>query len=628
MLEAKTLNLFCGFVTLKGERPVEKFKGRSPLKGYDEIKNQESFGAVLAKDTVAVEIADDMESEIMSGILVGQGVKCRIYKKPDGKGRLFIFKNSKRRITRNYHNTAIAAGIRANVKTGSVPSYIPLKVDGCEYTIEFDSPEYDTIPCILQPIRWNGNIDSFQSGSDRNQKLFEYIKAMQRAKLSIDEIRDCIDILNSCLLTDPFTDKDVQQAIQRDEIQIETFFIDRKFQFDKFALWTIDRKNIVRIEGELYCFNGKYYEPGAEAIEKAMVDYISNLPDRQRKEVLKYMMLKVEIKEQSPARYIAFNNGVYDIVTHTMQPHTPNFIITNLIPWNYNPGAYSEIMDNALNDWSCNNSAVRSLIEELIGYCLYRANDFEKSFILTGDGANGKSTFLDCVRALLGGKNCCSLDLSELGDRFSTVRLKAMLANIGDDIEASFLTEKQLAKFKKLVSGNVVSAERKGVDGEDMRSYAKLIFSANEVPKMQNFGKPLRRRLVVIPFDANFGDSNDPYLKYKLCEREAMEYLITLAVAALERILKNRSFTKTDKSEELLNELEVESNSVAAFCEAIGEADVLGRSPRNCHNWYTSFCEERGLLPVSQTTFTKRVCSRYHLKTENINKERIFVEKK
>ena len=59
-------------------------------------------------------------------------------------------------------------------------------------------------------------------------------------------------------------------------------------------------------------------------------------------------------------------------------------------------------MDKTLNKISCDDKQLRMLIEEMVGYCLFRRNELGKCFILTGSGANGKSTLLDVIKRLIG----------------------------------------------------------------------------------------------------------------------------------------------------------------------------------------------------------------------------------
>ena len=232
-----------------------------------------------------------------------------------------------------------------------------------------------------------------------------------------------------------------------------------------------------------------------------MLQVIPSIKANQRTEVLKYLEVKIPDDEDvvTQEKLIAFKNGVLDLLTGDLLPFSPEYVITNKIPWDYNPTAYDELMDRTLDRISCNDPDIRNLLEECAGYCLYRKNDLETSFILTGEGANGKSTFLESLECMLGQGNVSNLDIAELDDRFSTVMLAGKLANIGDDISNDFLQGKTLAVFKKIVSANSIKAENKGQDVFFFKPYTKLLFSANTVPRMQSKGLgAIKRRLVII----------------------------------------------------------------------------------------------------------------------------------
>lgn len=207
-------------------------------------------------------------------------------------------------------------------------------------------------------------------------------------------------------------------------------------------------------------------------------------------------------------------------------------------------------------------------MEECIGYCFYRRNELGKAFILTGDKSNGKSTFLDCVKAILGDENISALDLKELGDRFSTSMMFGKLANIGDDIGDDFLQGSQVAMFKKVVTGNRIKAERKGQDPFEFNPYIKMLFSANDIPRMKDKTGAVLRRLVIIPFNAQFSKNDpdyDPYIKYKLICQESLEYLIALGMQGLKRVLTNQEFTKSEKVDKQVKDYEEENNPIIAF---------------------------------------------------------------
>ena len=106
--------------------------------------------------------------------------------------------------------------------------------------------------------------------------------------------------------------------------------------------------------------------------------------------------------------------------------------MNNQIPFDYDPNAKCDLLDKTLDKVCCYDPQIRTLLEEMIGYSLYRKNSMQSCFILTGEGSNGKSTILNLIKRLLGKANYTSLDLRELEDTFKPAELYQKLANIGD----------------------------------------------------------------------------------------------------------------------------------------------------------------------------------------------------
>ena len=70
--------------------------------------------------------------------------------------------------------------------------------------------------------------------------------------------------------------------------------------------------------------------------------------------------------------------------------------------------SYHEITDKTFNKL-VNDHELRNLFEEILGYTLFRRNEYGKFFILTGGGSNGKSSFLKILRSLVGDTNTSSV---------------------------------------------------------------------------------------------------------------------------------------------------------------------------------------------------------------------------
>ena len=341
-----------------------------------------------------------------------------------------------------------------------------------------------------------------------------------------------------------------------------------------------------------------------------MIEKIPTLTAQRRTEVMKYLDLICEDVEQSEANYIAFKNGIYDIVTDELIPYTPDIILTNRINHNYNDNAYDKLADTTLDKLSCNDNEVRALLEECIGYCFYRRNELGKAFILTGDKANGKSTFLDLIKYILGDGNISALDLRELGDRFSTAMLFGKLANVGDDIGDEFMQGSAVSIFKKIVTGNRVKAEQKGKDPFEFNPYVKLLFSANDMPRMRDKTGAVLRRLVMIPFNATFtkeDEDYDPYIKYKLIAEDSIEYLILLGIQGLKRVLHNNEFTVSQKVTNVLTEYEEENNPVIAFINEVGVDAIVNQPTNDVYLRYSVFCSQSQLQALSKIAFSKSI---------------------
>lgn len=600
--------LYKGFIETKGKASIEKLKNRTKWKTYDEVKNLNGFGGVLSDDTILIDIDDSEQSEILMNIVEEYQLDCKVI--CTSRGKHFLFKNHS--ITRNRTHIQLAVGLTADIKVGSKLSYEVIKIDGeerfCEWDIE-EGGKYQEVPKWLFPVKATADFIDMDAGDGRNQALFNYILTLTANDFTVEETRECIRILNKFVLKQSLGDDELEVILRDEAFQKPVFFLGSTFLFDKFAVYLKNMYHIVIINNQLHVYKEGVYTSAYKDIEKAMIDVIPNLKDVQRKEVFKYLMLICDEKEQSDANLIAFNNGVYDLVTGELKPFSTDIVITNKIPWDYKPDAYSELADSTLNKLACGDAAIRALLEECIGYCFYRRNELGKAFILTGDKSNGKSTFLDCVKAILGDRNISALDLKELGDRFNTSMMFGKLANIGDDIGDDFLQGSQVSVFKKIVTGNRIKAERKGQDPFEFNPFIKLLFSANDIPRMKDKTGAVRRRLVIIPFNATFTRADPDYdvnIKYKLIQQDSVEYLIRLGITGLDRVRKNQGFTSSDKVQHQLDEYEEENNPILAFIRNTGKEMIINQPTNEVYKRYQVFMADNGFtLPVSNIVFSK-----------------------
>ena len=627
------LSLYKGYVPTSGKKATMPFKDRdaSDLLTLAEAQKFTEYAGILADDTVLIDIDDGDQATIMLNIVKTKELKCKVL--ATTRGAHFLFKTDKP--MQNRTHCKLGVGLTADIKGGGRASYEVLKFDGKEREVLYDAQPYQTLPKYLNPIKSNMNLLNMVEGEGRNNALFSYILPLQQNEFNMEECRECIRVINDFVLGEPLSEEELAVVIRDGAFNKPTFFTSKgTFLFDKFAKYLKQAENIIKINGKLYIYRNGIYECGDEEIEAAMIEHIPTLGRAKRQEVLAYLSLLVK-KESSiaDANLIAFKNGVLNIADDTFTDFSPEYVITNKIPHNYNPEAKSDLLDGVMWKLACGDENVYSLLYQAIGYCFYRRNELRKSFFLLGEKRNGKSTFLDMVGTLLGEDNTANLDLCEIGDRFRTAELTGKLANIGDDINDEWVSN--TAIFKKVVSGDTVTAERKGKDPFKLRSFAKFFFSANSLPRLGR-GKDssaVLDRLVVIPFDAKFSKNDpdyDPFIKYKLRSEEVMEALIAKAVPALRDVLIDQEFSHCERVEANLAEFEKSNNPVLEFFEELDEADYLNEPVKVVYQRYTTFCLSNNLQAMSAIEFQKQMKKQFNLIVKTVELEgkkvRIYVE--
>lgn len=627
---------FKGYIKTKNKKAIEKFTGGQNLKSLEQVQNLSEYAGVLAADAILIDIDDAEQAEILMNIVEHFQLNCRVYQTTRGKH--FLFKNSK--IENCKTHCTLACGLTADIKSGFKDSYEVLKFGGQERFIEWDvepGQEYEEVPKWLFPVKTDTKFLAMKKGDGRNQAVFNYILTLQANDFSIKEARQTIQILNQFVLKEPLSDEELKVIVRDDAFKKPVFYKGAVFLFDKFATYMKNNNHIIRINNQLHIYQDGIYISGQTNIEAEMIHHIPQLSRSRRREVYDY--LDVLIRDNTPmedAHLIAFRNGVLNIYDDSFTPLSPDHIITNKIDWDYNPNGYDELTDKTLNKIACNDKNIRALLEEAVGFTLFRRNELGKAFILTGTGSNGKSTFLNMLRHMLGKRNVSSLDLKKLSDRFSTVMLFGKMANIGDDISDEFVVDSSI--FKKIVTGETIDAEQKGQPKFEFEPYVKLFFSANNIPRM---GKgrdsaAILRRLVIIPFDAKFSATDDDYIPFigdKLKSQAAMEYLIALGVQGLKRVLATKQFTASEKVQKELDEYEESNNPVLGFireCEA--EDFQIENNPTNsAYRRYTEYCLANNLNAMSNIEFSKQINRLLDLQIVNrkINgkKHRVFIAK-
>ena len=623
------MNLFKGYIPSMSKVPM------SPIKGGDYLVEPPTNGdyvGVLKENIIQLDFDTEDETEKVLKVVAEYKLKCDVLKTTRGVHLYFINDDHTKSQSVGIFN---AMGLKCDIGLGNKDRVIPLRttktliktktVDGVIHEVEEKIvtqrewlqtyTELEVIPPYLRPF---GKFDyGFSKTESRNQTLFDYILQMQARGYSREDVRRTIKVINKYMLYEPLSDREIDVITRDDAFSEEIFYTEKgRFLHHVFGDYMLANSNIILIDQQVHIYtNSGLYSNDTFDFEKQMLDKIPSLKDVHRKEVYKYITLKVKRKGAfAPAKYIGLRDTILDLETMTQIPYTPDLIIANRLDYGYNPTAYNATMDKTLDKVSCGDAQIRSLIEEMIGYSLYSANTMQKAFILTGEGSNGKSTMLDVIKKLLGKANYSSLEMHDLEDAYRPAEMYNKLANIGDDISNKYMNNSSI--FKKAVTGESFMVAKKYGQPFELESYATQIFCANDLPQVNDKSDGFSRRILIVPFNATFSNDDadfDPFVMDKLIEEDALEYLLKLAVDGLKRVIVNRKFSKSDASENEMMEYNILNNNVLEWMRDVELFEIENHSVAEVYRRYTVWCGESGAHAVKKTNLSKEMKKYYDL---------------
>ena len=313
--------------------------------------------------------------------------------------------------------------------------------------------------------------------------------------------------------------------------------------------------------------------------------------------------------------FINLLNGTYEITEAggRLREHRKGDFITYCLPFEYDATAtaplFTKYLNRVLPDISSQN-----VLQDFHGYIFTKNLKLEKSLILFGGGQNGKSVQYETTSSLLGEQNVSTKSLGDLVNNDSgndnRAKLKDKLVNYGSEISAGNM---DVDMFKRLVSGEPVSAREKYKTSFDLRNNCKFIFNANKLPANIEHTEAYFRRFLIIPYNETIPDSEkDPELHTKIIANE-LPGVLNWAIEGLNRILKNKKFSECAAAKEALDTYKKESNSVAMMIEDEGfvdghKDDKDYRIPnKSIYSIYRGYCLENGQRPLSNVNFSKEL---------------------
>ena len=372
-------------------------------------------------------------------------------------------------------------------------------------------------------------------------------------------------------------------------------------------------------DGIIYCYNGMYWVKVQEDEMKLFIHSAVNVLGgsnagrrhyKWKEDVYRQFIseaLFVHKEKTEGQTLINLRNGTFEITAEhqSLREYRAEDFLRYRLDFDYDPQAtapmFQKFLDRVLPDKDC-----QAVLSECMGYIFTKGLKLEKVLLLTGTGANGKSTFFSIATAIFGQDNVSSFSLQELTKgQYQRAELQDVIVNFCSEISGKMET----SVFKQLASGEPVSARHIFGRPFTMTDYAKMVFLCNELPWQIEQTDAFFRRFIIIPFEQTIPEEErDPDLANKIIASERSG-VFNWMLDGLKRLLKNKRFTDSEVIKRQIEQFRYERDTVAVFLDQENYVPSNEKEEKLSvlYEKYSRYCRGTGLWTVSTVAFAKRL---------------------
>ncbi len=386
---------------------------------------------------------------------------------------------------------------------------------------------------------------------------------------------------------------------------------------------------VVKDNDQIILYNGKYWEFTTDREIKAWCMQRVK-PEPSNNEMLEFVSsLKAHnvtsFKELQSTRegMINFSNSVLDVRTGKVYPHSADFGFFDVRPYGYDSTATSPLFDKFLMDVMGDDEERVLLLKEFAGYCISGDEYWlQSALILYGDGANGKSVFMELLGEVVGETAYSAVPMQDLTKDTLRFQLVNKLFNYSEETSVGAFSDSSL--FKTLISGGLMTVKQLYAQPYMVPNRAKIIMSSNKLPAYTDDSYGFLRRLIIVRFSERFepGDGKHDYdIKKKLMQE--LPGICNTILKAYHDAKERGHLSARGKITEEVKKYEAENNTVVMFLDGVLVKEE-GRETKvlEVYQEYVQMCEMSGLKPVNNVHFGRQLSHLAGVKSHLVKRER------
>lgn len=357
------------------------------------------------------------------------------------------------------------------------------------------------------------------------------------------------------------------------------------------------------------------YVPAEQRIRRLARQYHYTISSKDLNAVVESVRDSVSLlTENKDGNIMGLANGLFDLRSKKLLPFSPKVVLRTKASVAFREDATTcRVIDGwSVDEWirelANNDPEVEQLFWEIIAALFRPEHPFQKAALLySSTGSNGKGTFLELLRHLVGVDRVATLSMSGFGKPFLPPSLLNCFAVLSDENKVGDFM-RDASTLKAWVTHDWVDIDVKYDRMKTVKGRGLCVFCVNELPSSKDKSESLYRRFVPIPFlKRYFGADKNPAIKNDYVKQpEVLEYV---AHKALMMDLDDE-FIMPEVCEKLLGEIRLENDPVLQFAEEFFDRFVWDLLP-----WKFSFGLYSAWMrkevpsghPVGIREFTKRM---------------------
>lgn len=335
---------------------------------------------------------------------------------------------------------------------------------------------------------------------------------------------------------------------------------------------------------------------------------------RTRRKVMEnYKVLSFKsIKDFNKYPFLNFENYMLDPISRNVLPHDQKYLSTIRIPYKYDPLVKCELWLKSIKEIFENDLIKINTLQEFFGQCLTRDIKQEKALLLLGESRSGKSTILNTLQHMVGIENCSAVPLKNILNPVYTSMMIHKLINFDKDVSRKAQDFEE--DFKKIVTGEEITANDKYDDPFDFKPFCKMVLSANIFPRITDHSSAFYNRLIIIPCNRIFTpEEQNRNLREELLSE--LPGILNWSLDGLQRLNTRGRFEEVDFMKEALQELESENNPCYLFFDEHIQIDVSDNvyiEKGELYEKYKNWSERTKNYALSKNRFSTSVFKKFN----------------